>query len=93
MNLIEKYIAYVRNVRRYSSRTVDSYSAVLTSFYSHVLSGDTMSDQNILSSLNQSEIRRYIAENIKDSRFSPSSLHGAGSAVILSRRVRLSPTR
>ena len=73
MNLIEKYIAYVRNVRRYSSRTVDSYSAVLTSFYSHVLSGDTMSDQNILSSLNQSEIRRYIAENIKDSRFSPST--------------------
>ena len=70
MNLIEKYIAYVRNVKRYSSRTVDIYTEILNSFYAFVLKQDEFSDRNIISSLNQSEIRQYIATNIKTSRFS-----------------------
>lgn len=70
MNLIDKYIAYVRNVKRYSSRTVDIYTEVLHSFYTHALLQEQLSDKNIISALNPSEIRQYVASNIKTSRFS-----------------------
>ena len=71
MNLIDKYIAYVRNVRRYSSRTVDIYNDVLHSFYAQALKAEEPSGENILAALNPSEIRQYVASCLKDSHFSP----------------------
>ena len=71
MNLIDKYIAYVRNVRRYSSRTVDIYNDVLHSFYAQALKAEEPSAENILAALNPSEIRQYVASCLKDSHFSP----------------------
>lgn len=71
MNIVDKYIAYVRNVRRYSSRTVDIYNDVLHAFYAQALKDEELSDKNILAALNPSEIRRYVASCLKDSRFAP----------------------
>ena len=71
MNLVEKYTAYVRNVRRYSSRTVDIYGEILNSFYAHALKGEELNDRDILAALNSSEIRHYVASCLKNSQFSP----------------------
>ena len=100
MNLIDKYIAYVRNVKRYSSRTVDIYTEVLRSFYTHTLRQEQLSDKNIISSLNPSEIRQYIASNIKTSRFSSktanlhlSVLSGFCRYLIKEGRIKANPVR
>ena len=71
MNIVDKYIAYVRNVRRYSSRTVDIYNDVLHAFYAQALKDEELSDKNILAALNPSEIRRYVASCLKDFGFAP----------------------
>jgi integrase/recombinase XerC len=69
MNLIDKYLVYVTVARRYSSKTVDVYRNVLQSFYSFALPDKDLSDENLLSCLNQSEIRQYIASRMKNSEF------------------------
>ena len=58
--LIDKYICHLRDVRRYSLRTVDIYSRALNDFAT-MLSEDTddVSDEVIISSLVPSMIRRY----------------------------------
>ena len=61
MSPIDKYLAYVRNVRRYSSRTVDIYRSVLDAFYGCTLEGEAVSSDNYLLPLNPSEIRKYVA--------------------------------
>lgn len=60
MKLIERYLEYVRNVKRYSERTFAIYRDVLTSYVSYVSKvGDTICDAELLESLNRSEIRQY----------------------------------
>ena len=100
MNIVDKYIAYVRNVKRYSSRTVDIYADVLESFYTHVLNQEELSDKTIITSLNPSEIRQYIASNIKTSRFSPrtanlhlSVLSGFSRYLIKEGHIKANPVR
>ncbi|MBR4977657.1 MAG: tyrosine-type recombinase/integrase [Bacteroidales bacterium] len=57
---INSYITYVRDVRRYSERTVRIYSDVLKKYVEHVSSGSTgFSDNDLIASLNISEIRSY----------------------------------
>ena len=58
--LIDKYICHLRDVRRYSHRTVDIYSRALHDFAT-MLSEDLgdVSDEDIISSLIPSMIRRY----------------------------------
>lgn len=61
MNPIEKYLVYVRNVRRYSRRTVAIYESVLTSFYDKTLDCIQPDEADFLNPLNPSEIRSYLA--------------------------------
>jgi integrase/recombinase XerC len=60
VKLIERYLEYVRNVKRYSERTFAIYRDVLKSYVSYVSKvGDTICDAELLESLNRSEIRQY----------------------------------
>ena len=64
MTLIDKYIDYVADVRRYSPRTVSIYREVLGDFMSFVFredgrAADEISDEEFLTALNPSEIRSY----------------------------------
>ena len=60
LKLIESYIAYVKDVRRYSSRTVSIYENVLNTYLSMVSEDkETFSDEDMIESLNVSEIRQY----------------------------------
>ena len=60
MNIVGKYISYVKTIRRYSQRTVEIYDAVLKDFIPFACDGDTdPSDGQILESLVPSIIRSY----------------------------------
>ena len=59
MTFITKYIAYITNIRRYSSRTVNIYGDVLKNFLRVIHRGDAVDDDALLASLNRSEIRQY----------------------------------
>ena len=56
MNIVNQYIDYIRNVRRYSDRTVELYSQAIMDFAS--VSG-AESDSGLIAALNLSEIRSY----------------------------------
>ena len=59
MKLHDKYISYIRNVRRYSERTVDIYDDVI-SMYCEIIHGrQDVSDDALAASMNVSEIRTY----------------------------------
>ena len=68
MDLIDRYISYVRDVRRYSERTVSTYADVLRSFAGFVAGRSgaaggaepvSVCDRALLDALNPSEIRSY----------------------------------
>ena len=64
MDLIDRYIAYLKNERRYSSRTVEIYADVLDVFMRGIVyEGETLpeivSDRQILDNLTLQRIRRY----------------------------------
>ena len=60
MSVIDQYLQYVRNIRRYSQRTVEIYEGVLNSFLRHIAQGDeTPTDEYILVSLKPNIIRGY----------------------------------
>lgn len=60
MNLIDRYIHYVRDIRRYSPRTVSIYSDVLNAFAKYVLMDiENPVDGDLLLSLSPSMIRQY----------------------------------
>ena len=58
-DLVRKYISYIRDVRRYSQRTVSNYTDVLKRFCELVHKDAEVSDKELLASLNVSEIRTY----------------------------------
>ena len=64
MSLINKYIVYIRDVRRYSDRTVQLYEESLYDYAALVLGSDNPSDQELLASLNRSQIRSTIYDLI-----------------------------
>ena len=59
MTVIEKYIAYIKGIKRYSMRTVSIYEAVLYDYLSYASDGRDMDDSQLLSALNPSELRSY----------------------------------
>ncbi|MBQ8838940.1 MAG: tyrosine-type recombinase/integrase [Bacteroidales bacterium] len=60
MQIIDKYIAYIRDVRRYSVRTVEIYGSVLKKYILLTFGDDVNpSDSDIVEALNPSEIRSY----------------------------------
>ena len=63
MEIIDSYVEYVRNVRRYSERTVSIYEGVLRDYLAFVAgkSEGHVTEGVFLESLNVSEIREYEA--------------------------------
>ena len=69
MSLIDRYVHYVRDIRRYSARTVSTYEDSLRSFSAFIFKDEAGSgivgtdivglDEVLLSALNPSEIRQY----------------------------------
>ena len=59
MTLIDKYIGYIRDIRRYSERTVCIYKDVLDNYVRLIHNAQDVSDEELLASLNKSEIRQY----------------------------------
>lgn len=60
MDLIDKYIHYVRDIRRYSPRTVTIYEDVLLAFSTYILRDvQNPVDEDLLLSLTPSQIRQY----------------------------------
>ena len=63
MKIIASYIEYVRNVRRYSERTVSIYEGVLNDYLAFISgkSEEPVTEVVFLQALNVSEIREYEA--------------------------------
>ena len=62
MNIIDEYIAYVRDVRRYSQRTATIYEGVLNDYFRFASrDGVITSDGEFSKAFNVSEIRQYEA--------------------------------
>ena len=57
--IIEDYITYVRNIRRYSPRTVLIYEEVIRKYATVVFGTDDVPDDQLIEALNPSEIRSY----------------------------------
>ena len=78
MNLIDSYIEYVANIRRYSRRTQDIYYDVLSSFHRHVseveFNIDWVTGSNIKEVLNTDKIRDYEVYLINDRKLNPRSV-------------------
>ena len=59
MNVIGRYLDYVRGIRRYSSRTGDIYEYVLNDYFGQDSAACEQPDTDIVESLNTSELRAY----------------------------------
>ncbi|MBQ8420973.1 MAG: tyrosine-type recombinase/integrase [Bacteroidales bacterium] len=60
MTIIDKYIRYIRDVRRYSPRTVSIYEDALRGFVAERFDGrQDVSDAEMVEALNKSEIRSH----------------------------------
>ena len=57
--IIDQYISYVRNIKRYSPRTVQIYEEVIRKYATVVFGTDDVSDSQLIESLNPSELRSY----------------------------------
>ena len=57
--IIDRYISYVRNIKRYSSRTVQIYSEVISKYARVIASDRDLSDEQLVKSLNPTQIRNY----------------------------------
>ena len=77
MNLIEKYISYIRDIRRYSGRTVQLYEDAIRNFCKAVLESDDPSDSDLVVSLNFSQIRSHMVNLMDEQHLAPKtvSLH------------------
>ena len=76
MNLIDRYIAYLKDERRYSSRTVDIYTDVLMCFVREIVYEgeslpDVISDDGIRENLTVQRIRRYQVLLLDDKGLAP----------------------
>ena len=76
MSLIDRYIAYLKNERRYSGRTVEIYSDVLASFLCGIVYEDEdvpeiISDARICENLTVQRIRRYEVYLLDDRKLAP----------------------
>ena len=59
MNLIEKYLVYIRDIRRYSEATVRNYEDVLSKFCKVIHGDSEVADKELVASMNVSELRTY----------------------------------
>ena len=67
MDLIHKYLCYIRDQRRYSIRTVQNYEHALKTYLAYASDGcDGILDSEVLSFLNPSQIRSYMVDLMDD---------------------------
>ena len=71
MQIIYDYIRYIRDIRRYSDRTVQIYEESLLMFVSVVHHDEAVSDKVLADSLNVSELRSYMVTLMEDRGMSP----------------------
>ena len=71
MQIIYDYIRYIRDIRRYSDRTVQIYEESLLMFVSIVHHDEAVSDKVLADSLNVSELRSYMVTLMEDRGMSP----------------------
>ena len=72
MNVIDRYVDYIRTVRRYSDRTVAIYESVLYDFADAV--GVTDDDEGLIASFNVSQIRSYQVSLIDERKMAPKTV-------------------
>ena len=72
--IIERYISYVKNIRRYSPRTVQLYGEVMKKYANVVFGTDDVSDTQLIESLNTSEIRSYEVTLLDQEKLSPKTI-------------------
>ncbi len=66
MTIIEKYISYIRDVRRYSPRTVEIYGGALKKYVHVICKSDEVEDAELVAAMNPSEIRQYEVELLEE---------------------------
>ena len=72
VEVIHKYITYIRDVRRYSPRTVSLYGDALESFCSYISMDDAADD--LIPFLNVSQIRSYMVWLMDERHLTPKSV-------------------
>ena len=75
MTLIDKYITYIKGVKRYSSRTVSIYSDVLEGYRSFVFEDEGYSDEKLLTYLNPQLIRSYEVQLLDEKNLVPKTVN------------------
>ena len=74
MEIIRKYIDHVRNVRRYSERTVHLYEDVLNRYVRMTFPDGTPDESGFMESFNRFEIRGFMVALMEDEGLSPKSV-------------------
>ena len=72
--IIDSYISYVKNIKRYSPRTVQIYKDVIRKYAMMVFGTDDVSDSQLLESLNPSEIRSYEVRLMDEEKMVPKTV-------------------
>ena len=72
--IIDRYISYVRNVKRYSPRTVSLYEEVVRRYAEVTLGTCDSDDRSLLEALNPSEIRSYEVHLLDKEKVSPKTV-------------------
>ena len=72
--IIDSYISYVKNIKRYSPRTVQIYQDVIRKYATLVFGTDDVSDSQLLESLNASEIRSYEVRLMDEEKMVPKTV-------------------
>ena len=74
MEIIRKYIDHVRNIRRYSERTVHLYEDVLNRYVRMTFPDGAPDESGFIESFNRFEIRGFMVALMEDEGLSPKSV-------------------
>ena len=75
MIIIAQYISYIRNIRRFSERTVSLYENALNDYASFVCSDVELTDKIIIEALNCQELRSYQVYLLDDRKLSAKTVN------------------
>ena len=75
MNVVESYLSYIRKLKRYSEKTVETYRAVLDKYMHVVFKEKGCSEEELIASMNPSEIRSYEVKLLDDKKMSSKSVN------------------
>ena len=100
MELIRKYISHIKTIRRYSEKTVTGYEDVLSRYVRWAFKDEEPSDDQLIASLNRSELRGYMVSLMEEGGLSPksvsmhmSSLSGFCSYLVKEGKMKSNPVR